>query len=431
MFKKYCRNRCKSYSNNRVCYEINKNIRLSSVTGPTGPIGPTGATGPAGPTGADGANQVTARNTTTIEPTEKATVVSINEGTTTYLDFFIPKGEKGTAETIKVGDVTTLHAGEQASAVDRYEDGVHYIDFSLPCGNDGIKGDNGNTGPMGPQGFPGEPGIVGPQGPKGDKGDTGPQGDAGEKGDPGEKGEPGEKGDKGDVGEIGPQGPQGNQGEQGLQGIQGPIGPQGEKGDTGERGPQGDTGPQGPRGDKGEVGEQGPIGPTGPDLIMSALILSYNDDPNTFPAEGKEIASNERLPLLRLEFNREELVTLDNVNNTFKFNKIGVYKVTFCVSAYVKKTDTNFNHSTDFVAVALRQVQSDNVIAGATTWSYNEVAQNAYGQGIVSVDNVDNVYELINVQKKSIYINGANITQTISHSYFSVPMISVIITKLS
>ena len=380
MFKKYCKNKCKSHSNNRVCYEINKNIRLLSVTGPTGPTGPAGETGP---TGADGTNQVFARNTTTVEPTEKANVVSVKEGATTYLDFFIPKGEKGSAEKIEVGDITTLHAGEQATVVDRFFDGVHHFDFAIPCGNNGSKGENGDTGPMGPQGFPGEPGIVGPQGPKGD---TGPQGPKGDKGDPGEKGEKGEPGDKGETGETGP---------------------------------------------KGDTGDRGPIGPTGPDLILSALILSYNDDPNTFPMNGKEIASNSRLPLLRLEFNRDELVTLDNVNNTIKFNKIGVYKVTFCVSAYVKKTDVDFSHSTDFVAVALRQVQSDNVIAGATTWSYNEVAQNAYGQGIVSVDNVDNLYELINVQTKSIYINGADITKTISQSYFSVPMISIIINKLS
>lgn len=369
MYKKCCQKGCEknicNCQKNGVFCEINKNIRLYSITGPTGPTGPAGESG---------TNIVLARKTTTLEPNNSANVVSVKEGTTTYLDFFIPKGEKGESEEIRVGDVTTLDAGNEARVTDRVENGIHYFDFALPCGNNGQNGANGERGP---QGFPGEPGLPGPKG---------------DKGDPGEKGEPGERG---------------------LQGEQGPVGPQGEKGE------------------KGEPGERGPIGATGPEIIYSAQVFSYNDDPNNFPINGQEIASNERIPLKRLEFNHDELITLDSANNVIKFNKIGVYKVQFSVMGYVNKSGQDFSHSTDFVAVAFKQVGSNSVVAGANGFCFNPVAQSVFGQGIVSVDNTENEYELINVQTKPLFIVGADITKTTSTSYFSVPMVSILIIKMS
>ena len=73
---------------------------------------------------------------------------------------------------------------------------------------------------------------------------------------------------------------------------------------------------------------------------------------------------------------------------------------------------------------------TDNILAAANTWSFNEAAENIYGQGIFTVDNIENTYELVNVHTKSVFINGVDITKTISHSYFAVPMLSIVITKL-
>lgn len=199
----------------------------------------------------------------------------------------------------------------------------------------------------------------------------------------------------------------------------------------GERGLQGDPGQQGPQGDPGPKGDRGETGPAGPQEIHGAVILSYNNDPNTFPAEGKEIASNDRLPLMRLELDSGGLITLDSNENTIKFNQTGVYKIDFSVNAYVKKTGADFDPATDFVAVAFRQTLTDNILAAANTWTPNESASNMSGQGIFVVADVNSVYELVNVQSKSIFINGSNITQTISHSYFSVPMVSITFIKLS
>jgi len=198
--------------------------------------------------------------------------------------------------------------------------------------------------------------------------------------------------------------------------------------------PRGFTGDRGPAGEKGDKGDTGPAGPAGPVVeskILSAEILSYNNDPTHFPVEGQEIKSNERLPLLRLELDSGGIINLDTTDNIIQFNKTGVYKVTFTVNAYVKKSAQEFNPVTDFVSVAFREVDSDNILAAATTWTPSECASNMCGQGVIVVTDPATPYELVNTQKKSIFINGCNVTQTVSHSYFSVPMVSIIILKLS
>lgn len=232
------------------------------------------------------------------------------------------------------------------------------------------------------------------------KGDTGDKGEKGDKGDQGIQGERGDKGARGERGEIGPVGP---------------TGPQGEKGAAGEPGA------------KGERGDQGPAGPLN---IPAAMIISYNNDPNNFPVEGMEIASNARLPLMRLELDNGGILTLDSNDNTLQFNQTGTYYVSFTTNAYVKRNDQQFDPSTDFVSIAFREINSDNIIAAANHWPSNECAANMSGQGLFTVPDIATAYELINTQQKSIYINGCNVTKTISHSYFSVPMVSLVIMKI-
>ena len=399
--------KCKNTKTNNIKYCI-------GPTGPTGSIGetgPTGATGPTGPIGPSG-GEIVARSTTTLSPNENAKVITTHKDNVTYVDFYIPKGNNGNSEKISVGNVVTTPPETDVIITDRYQDGKHFIDFSIPRGKDGLKGDTGNTGPSGEKGEKGDIGPIGPQGIKGPKGDTG---------NTGPKGNTGEKGPKGDTGDIGPIGPQG------LKGDTGEAGPKGDTGETGPAGPKGDTGDTGPAGPKGDTGD---IGPAGPLEIPSALILSYNNDPINFPVNGIEIKTNERLPLYRLEVDLGGIVALDNTDNTINFTQTGTYKITFSCNAYVKKTAADFNPETDFVAVIFREILSDNVLAASNNWSYNEVASNMYGQGIFVVNDINAKYELVNAQTKSMYLNGVNIQQTISHSYFSVPMVSVVISKL-
>lgn len=148
---------------------------------------------------------------------------------------------------------------------------------------------------------------------------------------------------------------------------------------------------------RGVTGEQGETKDTN---VLGANIISYNDDPTTFPVNGIEIKTGERLPLLRLEIDSGGILTLDSNDNTFQFNKTGIYYVSFITNAYVKKSGAEFNPTTDFVSIAFREVDSDKTLAGANTWAYNECASNIFGQGIFVVNDIATAYELINTQKK-------------------------------
>ncbi|MBQ0017146.1 MAG: collagen-like protein [Clostridiales bacterium] len=194
---------------------------------------------------------------------------------------------------------------------------------------------------------------------------------------------------------------------------------------------EGKQGLRGFRGPMGPTGIQGPTGATGPYQIQSTYIVSYNNNPGTFPANGLEIASGERLPLMRKEADYGEIITLDSTDNTIQFNETGVYSIIFTANAYVPRTATDFNQKTDFVSIGFREVNSDQVIASANTWSYNEAPTNLTGHGIVVITDIATPYEFVNLQKKSIFVNGADITETISNSYFGSELLTVSITKLS
>ncbi len=359
-----------------------------------GPRGQKGATGPTGPTGA---GEVIVRSTTTLNSNDDARVEAKYENDKTYLDFFIPRGSDGQSDRIQAGKTLSGNPEECARVSDRYNDGVHYFDFLIPKGEMGEKG------------------IQGEKGEKGEKGDTGPRGLPGEIGisevitidgtqtvEPDEQAEVQDDKD-GNIHHLTFYIPRGQKGEKGEKGIQG------EKGDTGPR---------------GETGAPGTLD------ILGAMVISYNDDPNNFPSVGEEITSGARLPLKRLELDHGNAITLDNVENKIKFAKTGLYHLTFTVNAYVKKTGADFDPITDFVAVAFREVDSDNILASANTWTENESAKNMSGQGLFIVDDVSKEYELVNLQQKSMYLNGADVQKTISHSYFSVPMVSLVVVKL-
>lgn len=280
-------------------------------------IGPTGPTGPNG-------KDVEARSTYMVECKEKAKVISTSSENKTYLDFYIPKGEKGISETIKAGNTSTTIPGKPAIVNDRYENDTHYLDFIIP------QGIQGPIGPMGEKGSTGPTGKQGERGEKGEKGDIGPQGIKGEIGPIGATGPTGPKGDKGEtgpMGETGPIGPRGFPGEIGIsevitidetitvdssekaevqddfdrnihhltfyipKGEKGDIGPQGVKGEQGEVGPQGVAGPQ------GEQGIQGVAGPPG--SVSNLNITIYNSISQTIqnglPLRLDEVAYNNNM----------------------------------------------------------------------------------------------------------------------------------------
>lgn len=75
-----------------------------------------------------------------------------------------PKGDKGDAATVTVGETVTGDAGSQASVQNTGDEHAAVLTFTVPKGDKGDKGDageKGETGERGPQG------DQGPQGPRG------------------------------------------------------------------------------------------------------------------------------------------------------------------------------------------------------------------------------------------------------------------------
>lgn len=178
---------------------------------------------------------------------------------------------------------------------------------------------------------------------------------------------------------------------------------------------------EGPKGDKGDKGDAGPT------LLRNAYLVTFNGESKQ---DGVEVPINTNLPITRKELDITNLITLNSVDNTIKFNEIGYYKITFIVSSYVKKTGLDFNRDTDFVTIGFKEKDTDNIYIGASKWINDENAHQVIGHGIISVPNTAVLYEFTNLGKKSIYLNSPSLNNISSSSYFTNSLLTVIIDYL-
>lgn len=58
-------------------------------------------------------------------------------------------------------------------------------------------------------------------------------------------------------------------------------------------------------------------------------------------------------------------------SNNIKFRKIGHFKVSFKVNAYVKKNGTNFDSNEDFVALGFKSKDSNNIYIEASAFIFD------------------------------------------------------------
>lgn len=201
---------------------------------------------------------------------------------------------------------------------------------------------------------------------------------------------------------------------------------------TGPTGPQGVIGPTGPQGAIGPTGAQGAIGPTGPkgdsglSKIKNAYLVTFNGKPSTV---GISISPLNRLPIERSELDVDNLATLDQVENTIRFNLVGYYKITFVVSARIEP-ENPFSSESDFITIGFRQINTDNVYIGTSKWLYENQYTNLLAQGILAVDNPTNIYELVNLSPKTIYLNTPDIKHIKSKSYFNNAIVNIVIEYL-
>ncbi len=181
-------------------------------------------------------------------------------------------------------------------------------------------------------------------------------------------------------------------------------------------------GPAGPKGDRGPQGEKGKDSFT---VLRSAYLVTFNDEAGA----GKEVAKETNLPITRKELDVTDLVTL-NKDNTIKFNVPGYYKITFVVSATIKKEDDMFNPDTDFITLGFKQKDTDLIYVGASKWVNAETGTQIVSQGIVAVTNTDNLYELTNLGSNNIFLKAPDLENIMSSSYFANSLLTIIIDYL-
>lgn len=211
-------------------------------------------------------------------------------------------------------------------------------------------------------------------------------------------------------------------GGNGLVGPTGPVGPMGPMGNEGPTGPIGPTGPTGEKGDRGEKGDDLTL------KMRSAYLVTYLENQTD---EGQRVESEARLPLTRVEMDPNKYITLNEADNTFTFNVAGWYRVTMVVSAYTNYADDQaFNQDTDFVAVGLCEVGTDNIYVGASQWIYDEFPIPMLAQGIISVPVPNKTYELKNTTKREIYLSTPKLEHTATKSYFTTLPLSIVVEYL-
>lgn len=174
-------------------------------------------------------------------------------------------------------------------------------------------------------------------------------------------------------------------------------------------------------------GPTGPVGPIGPSNIRNAYLATFN---NGTVANGIAIPENEALPIDREEANTTGLITLDSQEDTIQFNVTGLYKITFTVSAYVIPNNQGFNPETDFVSIGFRKKDSDSIFIGASQYNTNEISSQIIGQGILSVANTTDLYELANLSKQNIYLRAPKIDFINTTSHFANSVVTIVIEYL-
>lgn len=169
-------------------------------------------------------------------------------------------------------------------------------------------------------------------------------------------------------------------------------------------------------------GPTGPMGPAGTTTFYSAYLVTFNETGNPV-----KISSNEVIPIKRVELDIGDIVIIDE--NVIKFNLIGYYQINILISAFTNASEP-FDANKDFVTIGLKLNDTDNIYVGASSWIYNNNVTQVKAQGIIAVDDTTNTYKLVNLSKNDIYLNTPDLINISSISYFTNPIVTIIINYL-
>lgn len=170
-----------------------------------------------------------------------------------------------------------------------------------------------------------------------------------------------------------------------------------------------------------------PRGNDGPTLLRSAYLVTFNT--NTIVG-GIPIEPNKNLPISRVELDISNLLEVDEVNGLIKFNEEGYYKIYFTVSAYPEVTGVDFDPTKDIVSIGFKETGTDNVYLGVGQWVYNGEPVELSACGIISVVDTAVTYELSNLSKYKIFLETPDLVNLSSKSYFSNPLVTIVIDYL-
>lgn len=136
------------------------------------------------------------------------------------------------------------------------------------------------------------------------------------------------------------------------------------------------------------------------------------------------------MPIDRLKLDISDIVTLDTNEETIRFNVAGYYKITFTVSAYAQQSDTDFDPTKYFVVLGFRLVSKDDIFIVASEWIYYDEPTQIMSQGIISVGDIANAYELVNLSSQTIFLNTPDLNCISSSSHFTNSLITIVIEYL-
>ena len=89
---------------------------------------------------------------------------------------------------------------------------------------------------------------------------------------------------------------------------------------------------------------------------------------------------------------------------------------------------TIFNKETDFVTIGFREINTDNIYIGSSSFNYNsKCATKIESTGIITIIDTDRSYELVNLSPNSIYLDSPDIKNIKSKSYFTNSVVTIVI----
>ena len=196
---------------------------------------------------------------------------------------------------------------------------------------------------------------------------------------------------------------------------------------------QGEKGEKGDRGEKGDKGDKGD--PANPELLaVREMYFATLQDPSLATTdEGYKVASGERIPIKTFQAtsSRISVARLDSDNNIITFTEKGTYEILANFNGYVKQTGDAFDPKTDFVCVGIREVDSDNVYIGTNQFTHLNIPHNITMMGVLQIADETKPYEIVNLQKKDLYLLAGQKDQTLTNSYFTTPLLNLIVKKLN